>query len=145
LIPVLALLSNYDQENCLINVGTEGFTKAAADKLFVKLSYQRRFWPDSYAVILIGEPFPPNTRFHQDFIRVIPPNRAECLRGPSGIDTPSDDPDAMRQIWDQLPKLGTIFHYSDFDLFGGQRDDRGRAFQDDADFITPAIRELGRF
>jgi hypothetical protein len=51
----------------------------------------------------------------------------------------------MRQIWDQLPKLGTIFHYSDFDLFGGQRDDRGRAFQDDADFITPAIRELGRF
>jgi hypothetical protein len=25
LIPVLALLSNYDQENCLINVGTEGF------------------------------------------------------------------------------------------------------------------------
>jgi hypothetical protein len=26
LIPVLALLSNYDQENCLINVGTEGGT-----------------------------------------------------------------------------------------------------------------------
>src|SRR6266700_6799264 len=26
LIPVLALLSNYDQENCLINVGTEGNT-----------------------------------------------------------------------------------------------------------------------
>ena len=25
LIPVLALLSNYDRENCLINVGTEGF------------------------------------------------------------------------------------------------------------------------
>jgi hypothetical protein len=24
LIPVLALLSNYGQENCLINVGTEG-------------------------------------------------------------------------------------------------------------------------
>jgi len=24
LIPILALLSNYDRENCLINVGTEG-------------------------------------------------------------------------------------------------------------------------
>ena len=24
LIPVLALLSNYDRENCLINIGTEG-------------------------------------------------------------------------------------------------------------------------
>jgi hypothetical protein len=27
LIPILALLSNYDQENCLINVGTEGEAK----------------------------------------------------------------------------------------------------------------------
>jgi hypothetical protein len=27
LIPVLALLSNYDRENCLINVGTEGFIR----------------------------------------------------------------------------------------------------------------------
>jgi hypothetical protein len=30
LIPVLALLSNYDQENCLINVGTEGALGSAA-------------------------------------------------------------------------------------------------------------------
>jgi hypothetical protein len=29
LIPVLALLSNYDQENCLINVGTEGGDRTA--------------------------------------------------------------------------------------------------------------------
>jgi hypothetical protein len=27
LIPILALLSNYDQENCLINVGTEGWVQ----------------------------------------------------------------------------------------------------------------------
>jgi hypothetical protein len=27
LIPILALLSNYDRENCLINVGTEGGTQ----------------------------------------------------------------------------------------------------------------------
>src|SRR5208283_2743481 len=30
-IPVLALLSNYDQESCLINVGTEGSARTAAD------------------------------------------------------------------------------------------------------------------
>src|SRR5262249_62081768 len=30
LIPILALLSNYDQENCLINVGTEGIDPLAA-------------------------------------------------------------------------------------------------------------------
>ena len=28
LIPVLALLSNYDRENCLINVGTEGASES---------------------------------------------------------------------------------------------------------------------
>ena len=31
LIPVLALLSNYDQENCLINVGTEGFAQVRGE------------------------------------------------------------------------------------------------------------------
>ena len=33
LIPILALLSNYDQENCLINVGTEGLVSEVS--LFV--------------------------------------------------------------------------------------------------------------
>jgi hypothetical protein len=32
LIPVLALLSNYDRENCLINVGTEGEVAISKDK-----------------------------------------------------------------------------------------------------------------
>jgi hypothetical protein len=31
LIPILALLSNYDQENCLINVGTEGLAASYID------------------------------------------------------------------------------------------------------------------
>jgi hypothetical protein len=31
LIPVLALLSNYDRENCLINVGTEGRLRARSE------------------------------------------------------------------------------------------------------------------
>jgi hypothetical protein len=33
LIPVLALLSNYDQENCLINVGTEGSRPMTHDEV----------------------------------------------------------------------------------------------------------------
>jgi hypothetical protein len=35
LIPILALLSNYDRENCLINVGTEG----GMDSLSLKLMW----------------------------------------------------------------------------------------------------------
>src|SRR5215475_15696185 len=35
LIPILALLSNYDQENCLINVGTEGLLADASIRHFL--------------------------------------------------------------------------------------------------------------
>src|ERR1039458_3414038 len=38
LIPVLALLSNYDQENCLINVGTEGGARTRLCEYFDVLS-----------------------------------------------------------------------------------------------------------
>src|SRR5664279_1778386 len=40
LIPVLALLSNYDRENCLINVGTEGRAKSSAKKSAWKVNVQ---------------------------------------------------------------------------------------------------------
>src|ERR1035437_1298117 len=42
LIPVLALLSNYDRENCLINVGTEG-QKESAKQLGVDASTLARW------------------------------------------------------------------------------------------------------
>src|SRR6266487_6694019 len=47
LIPVLALLSNYDQENCLINVGTEGIAhgldRAVETLVFSRLTDPRVF------------------------------------------------------------------------------------------------------
>jgi hypothetical protein len=39
LIPVLALLSNYDQENCLINIGTEG----GPERFDAKIKHVRPF------------------------------------------------------------------------------------------------------
>src|ERR1019366_4828511 len=40
LIPVLAPLSNYDRENCLINVGTEGGLKRGHEKV-IRISTER--------------------------------------------------------------------------------------------------------
>jgi hypothetical protein len=120
------------------------FTRATAQELFATLTDQRLFWPQSYAVILVGEPFCPEDRFHQDYIRVIPPDQTARLLGPEGINIPVDERDAMQLLWAQLPMLSTIFRFSDFGLFGEQRDDRGCEFFGDADFITAAIRELGR-
>jgi hypothetical protein len=120
------------------------FCRATADELFATLSEQREFWPDSYAVVMLGQPFHPAARFHQDYIRVIPPGETERLLGPAGINIPTEEQDAMALLWDQLPTLGRIFRFRDFDQFGEHRDDHGREFFSDADFITAAIRELGR-
>jgi hypothetical protein len=120
------------------------FGRETAEELFATLSEQRSFWPESYTVVMLGEPFIPNARFHQDYIRVIPPEEVGRLRGPFRIEIPSNERDSMQLLWEQLPMLTTIFRFRDFELFGERRDDRGRDFFSGADFITAAIRELGR-
>ena len=50
----------------------------------------------------------------------------------------------MHLLWEQLPMLTKIFRFRDFEPFGEQRDDHGWDFLSGADFITAAIRELGR-
>lgn len=120
------------------------FSQATAEELYVTLADQREFWPQSYAVVMIGEPFFPEARFHQDYLRVIPPNETARLLGPQGIDIPEDERGQMHLLWEQLPTLSSIFRFSDFEVFGEQRDQRGRSFFGSADFITQAIRDLGR-
>ena len=93
---------------------------------------------------MLGEPFFPGARFHQDVIRVIPPGEIEILLGPRGIDIPTDELGSMNLLWEQLPMLTSIFHFRDFDYFGDQGKDRGQDFWNSADVITTAIRDLGR-
>lgn len=120
------------------------FGRNTADELWGTLTEQRTFWPESYAVIIIGEPFLPNARFHQDYIRVIPPNETELLKGPGGVNIPTDECDAMELLWEQLPNLSKILQPCDFKHFGEEGEYRGREFWNNADFIATAIRELGR-
>jgi hypothetical protein len=117
------------------------FDRKTANELFAKLTDQREFWPESYAVILRGQA-PDPARFHQDCIRVIPPDQTWLLQGPLGIDIPVDECQAMDLLWKQLPMLNTVFRFRDFEPYGDERDARGRRFLDDADSITELIREL---
>jgi hypothetical protein len=112
------------------------FTWETANELFVTLSERRRYWPDSTAVIIIGQPFMEEARFHQDYIRVIPAGETHILL-PGGIES-----EAM-VVWERLPMLTSIFRFRDFECFGDQGKQRGREFWDGADFITASIRELG--
>lgn len=119
------------------------FSRSTAEELLATLAEQRVHWPQSYAVIVVGRPFLPDARFHQDYIRVIPPGEVELLRGPRGIDIPSDERSAMELVWAKLPMLTSIFKFRDFEPFGDSRDEHGWDFLSGADFITAAIRELG--
>ena len=119
------------------------FSKDIADELYTTVAHQRSYWPQSYAVIIVAEPFLRGARFHQDYIRVIPPDDTECLKGPRGIDIPTNERDAMSLLWDQLPMLHNIFQFRDFKHFGEDGDNRRGDFWNSADFITAAIRELG--
>src|SRR5947209_6471825 len=50
------------------------FNDRSMKDLHFELKRQREYWPDSYAVLLIANSFVERGRFHQDYIRVIPPN-----------------------------------------------------------------------
>src|SRR5262249_8626761 len=52
--------------------------KATAD-LKAELDHQRKYWPTSYAVLMIGEPFVKGGRYHQDYIRVVGPDHTDSL------------------------------------------------------------------
>ena len=121
------------------------FDEETAAELLDSLMYQRMYWPDSHAVIIIGQPFVPDGKFHQDYIRVIPPGDEEALTGRQ-LCTPYPDEERglMERIWDSLPMLHTIFRFHDFDYFGEESLERLREFWKDADMITASIRELAQ-
>jgi hypothetical protein len=120
------------------------FSRNTADELFAELTKQRRFWPESYAIIFLGKPFLPDGRFQQDYIRVIPPGQTELLRVPRGITKPADQCEAMQLLWEKLPTLLALFKSPDFEPFGDERGHREQEFWREADSITSSIRGLAR-
>jgi hypothetical protein len=55
------------------------FNASTTQSLHYELTRQREFWPDSYAVILIAKSSAPGNRFHQDYIRIIPPRKTDLI------------------------------------------------------------------
>lgn len=83
------------------------FDDIARKSLFDDLSRQRQYWPQSHAVLMIGEPFVPDGRFHQDYMRVIPADGHERL-----IDEPFREHGieyTLDMRWGRLPMLQHVF------------------------------------
>jgi hypothetical protein len=123
-LPDLLVVSREESQAFLVEVKfRRRFDERSARSLFEKIKRQRRYWPESYAVLMIAEPFVPRGRFHQDYIRVLPPHETRRLLDASL---------APRQRWERMPRLQGVFKA--LAASGGN--------QALADFVTLALKSL---
>lgn len=64
-----------------------------------ELTKQYEWWPTTHTMLMISQPFRRNGTFHQDYIRVITPEKLHLLSGGC----------APKEIWDRLPSLIEVF------------------------------------
>ena len=90
-------------------LGLHALAHGRAEGLAEGLHEQRRYWPHSTTVLILGTPFVPGGRFHQDYIRCLPPDRSpnELLKHTlADRHTYFDTPE---QRWEALPTLLKVF------------------------------------
>jgi hypothetical protein len=123
-LPDLLVASPAEDQALLVEVKfRRRFDQLSASSLFAAISRQRKHWPDSYAVLMIAEPFVIDGKFHQDYIRVLPPHTtARLVEGPL----------APRGRWERLPRLQDAFK-----AFSASATNRALA-----DFVTLALKSL---
>jgi hypothetical protein len=118
------------------------FDREVAEELHATLSNQRKYWRDSYAGIMIGKPFAQDDRYHQDYIRVVPPADTETLLySPEG--TYDDERTRMKSVWEQLPTIAKLL-YCPSKSSPPEEKTQAREFWSAADYVTRAIKDLGR-
>jgi hypothetical protein len=103
----------------------KAFTDQSARSLHSELTNQRKYWPDSYAVVMIANSFVRDGRFHQDYIRVVEPDNTDWL---------IEDRWSLEQRWDGLPHIQQVFK-----KFFQSLDN-----QQNADLITTTLKELSK-
>lgn len=125
-LPDLLVASPAEDRALLVEVKyRRTFDEQSARNLAVKLDRQRRHWPEAYAVLMIAEPFRIDDKFHQDYIRVLPPQET------AGLIDASLTP---RKRWQRLPRLQDAFK-----AFSESESNRALA-----DFVTLALKSLAR-
>jgi hypothetical protein len=125
----------------------KSFDERSMNGLYRELKRQAEYWPNAYAVILIGSPFVKDGRFHQDFIRVLPLEHVELLNPLGGEPIPGHRTSAdffkdrfreygCEAVWNFLSLLTTfdrLAKSSDAWVSGGN-----------ADLITTTIKDLSK-
>ena len=82
------------------------FSERAARELHQTLTDQRKHWPESWAVIFISEATFPDMRFHQDYMRAVPPGKEDLLLGFEVFKQHASQSFVpMRTTWNSLPTI----------------------------------------
>jgi Holliday junction resolvase-like predicted endonuclease len=104
------------------------FDQNSVESIYDDLEKQRKHWEKSYTVIMVSEPFLPDTTFHQDYVRVVKPNEHEIL---------VDSRFSLPQRWDKLQQLQRVFTRFNNDLYIFD-------VQKCADTLTKTLRDLAK-
>lgn len=119
------------------------FDRLVAQELHATLSEQRKYWPDSYAVVMIGNPFVKGGRFHQDYIRLIMPDETDkLLWTPSSFEGETERK-RMHCVWDSLWTLAKLFKMDHVDTSNEPGRSKSNDFFSSMDYITSTLRDLG--
>ena len=104
------------------------FDENSAQSLFKELERQRKYWEQSYAVVMIAEPFVADRQYHQDFIRVVKPESHSILM---------DNRLSLAQRWDSLEHLQRVFKRFNNDSIVHD-------VQKSADTLTQMLKDLAK-
>jgi hypothetical protein len=104
------------------------FDEASAQSLFDELDRQRKYWGQSYAVLMIAESFVTDRRYHQDFIRVVKPESHHIL---------IDKKLSLTQRWDSFEHLQRVFKHFNNDKYIID-------VQKSADALTQVLQDLAK-
>jgi hypothetical protein len=119
------------------------FDEETARELHSTLISQRKHWPSANVLVMIGEPFRENDRFHQDYIRFIKPQATESLLWrPDGY---ADEKQRMCVVWEALPTMASLFKATHLDGDDEETSRRRWDFFSNMDYITQALKELTKF
>lgn len=116
--------------------------------LYKGLKRQREYWPQSYAVIIVAEAIPQGGRFHQDHIRIVTPEKTECLNpeSPSHIEDVCGK--KINQFLEQYKKSGCCHVWDRLSILNHaferfyRNTPEGAQNTINADYLTAALKEL---
>jgi len=121
------------------------FDLEVARELHSTISEQRKYWPESYTVIMIAEPFVEGGRFHQDYIRLIKPGELERLSWRPPNLTDLSEHDGAERVWRQLPTIASLLKAEHFNRNTEEGQRKSWDFFASMDYITNALKELRHF